>query len=129
MVLENVRESVDTEVLATLEEKKLFERVPDNTRKALEVMKNDTNKNLSSRVDTLVQTNEGKLGLEEIADAIDMHIWNKQGEVLDVVRVGDQDRNDIEKIDTKTMQSLKALCSDFAKIRADIEVQTEENAY
>ena len=129
MVLENVRDSVDTNVLEALEEKRFFEKVPNNTKKALYILVTDTNKNLAQSIEKLVVTNQGKLGLEEIADAIDIHVWNKQGEVLDVVRVGDQERNDIEKIDNQTMQSLKPLCSDFAKIRADIEVQTEENAY
>lgn len=130
MVLENVRDSVDTEALQTLESKKLSERLPNHTDKALAILKKDSNENLATKVTLLVEKNDGKLGLEEIADAIDIHVWNKSGEVLDVVRVGtDQDRNDIEKIGEETINNLRPLCSDFAKIRTDIEEQTEDNAY
>lgn len=130
MVLENVRDSVDTEALETLEEKKISERIPNHTDKVITVLKTDSNANLTSKVSSLVENNEGKLGLEEIANAIDIHVWDKLGKVLDIVRVGtDQKRNDIEKIEEETMNNLKPLCSDFSKIRTDIEEQTAENAY
>ena len=125
-MLNELPKTVDPIAFSVLVEKKVAERVPNRNTEILDILKQDSNRNIASLLQKYIYAQEAKIGLQDLETYLEAHVWDKDGQFVNTIGIGtDQNDATTESVSQETYDSLKPLCMDITTIRAEVETQLE----
>lgn len=130
-----LKETVDKISFQNLREKRVGERIPNNTEQIMQTVKQDNNQEVFKLLNDYQRKNSKmKIGLEDFKEEIYFHVYDEpeckpqiglQKVNEFVVNSNPQDPSCLH-VSEETMKDLKPLCVDFRGTRADVDTQLDD---